>query len=101
MARCESPIFGGKASGAITGHDPTRHGDPTTVILCKHNPGRDPISLNLSAPKTLTFLIAAALIAFGIIAEFTSILDVSGDTAVLALAGGGLLLGVGCLFKGI
>lgn len=57
--------------------------------------------MKLSAPKTLTFLIAAALLAFGIIAEYTSILDVSGDTAALALTGGGVLLAIGCLFKGI
>jgi hypothetical protein len=49
----------------------------------------------------LTFLIAVALIVFGILAEFTSIVDVSGDTGVLALAGGGVLLAIGCLFRGI
>lgn len=59
------------------------------------------INLKLSAPKTLTFLIAVALIVFGILAEFTSIVDVSGDTGVLALAGGGVLLAIGCLFRGI
>ena len=78
-----------------------RHGRLPTVILLTHNPGRDLINLKLSAPKTLTFLIAVALLAFGIITEFTSILDVSGDTAALAMAGGGVLLAIGCLFKGI
>jgi len=113
MSHTGSPQMGGSFGGtpiAEVSHETTQAACPTeitrhralpTVILKTHNPGRDTITLKLSAPKTLTFLIAAALMAFGIIAEFTSILDVSGDTAALALAGGGVLLAIGCLFKGI
>ncbi len=55
--------------------------------------------LNLSAPRVITFIIAAALIAFGILAYYTDVFDVKVDTAVLSLTLGGILLILGNLLK--
>ena len=57
--------------------------------------------MRLSAPKNITFYIAIALIAFGLIAHFTTILDAKNDVVFLATAGGGVLLALGCWFKGL
>jgi hypothetical protein len=55
--------------------------------------------LNLSAPKVITYLVAVALMAFGIIAYYTELIDVSVDTAFLTLAAGAVLLAIANLLK--
>jgi low affinity Fe/Cu permease len=57
--------------------------------------------LVLSAPTVVVFIIAALLIAFGALAYYTDIVDVSVDTAVLALTAGGVLLVFGNLLKNL
>ena len=57
--------------------------------------------LNLSAPMVVTFIVAVALMAFGIVAYYTDILDVDVDLAFLTLAGGGVLLTLANLFKNL
>lgn len=54
---------------------------------------------NLSAPKMITFWVAVALMAFGIIGYFTDVIEVDPGTAVLILAGGGILLTLSTMFK--
>jgi hypothetical protein len=55
--------------------------------------------LNLSAPRVGTFIVAVLLMAFGILAYYTDIIDVDVDLAFLALAGGGILLALSNLLK--
>jgi len=55
--------------------------------------------LNLSAPKVITYVVAVALMAFGIIAYYTEIIDTSVDTAFLTLAAGAVLLALANLLK--
>ncbi|MCJ7725496.1 MAG: hypothetical protein MUP76_03810 [Acidimicrobiia bacterium] len=57
--------------------------------------------MRLSAPKNITFFIAIALIAFGLIAHFTDIVDIKTDVIFLVTAGGGVLLALGCWLKGL
>ena len=57
--------------------------------------------MRLSAPKNVTFFIAIALIAFGLLAHFTDILDIETDVIFLVTAGGGVLLALGCWLKGL
>ena len=57
--------------------------------------------LVLSAPTVVVFVIAALLIAFGAIAYYTDIVDVSVDSAVLALTVGGGLLVLANLLKNL
>jgi hypothetical protein len=55
--------------------------------------------LNLSAPRVGTFIVAVLLMAFGILAYYTDIIDVDVDLAFLSLAGGGILLALSNLLK--
>lgn len=55
--------------------------------------------INLSAPKVITFIIAVALMLFGIVAYYTDIVDVDVDVAFLTLAGGGILLALSNLIS--
>ncbi len=55
--------------------------------------------LNLSAPRVGTFIVAVLLMAFGILAYYTDIVDVDVDVAFLTLAGGGILLALSNLLK--
>jgi len=57
--------------------------------------------MRLSAPTKMVFYIAVGLMAFGIIAHFTDLLDADGNIAILAMAGGGILLTLGNLLKGL
>jgi predicted membrane channel-forming protein YqfA (hemolysin III family) len=56
---------------------------------------------HLSAPKVITFWIAVILMAVGIVAYYTDVIDMEADTAFLLTAAGGVLLTIGCWFKGI
>lgn len=55
--------------------------------------------INLSAPRVGTFIVAVLLMAFGILAYYTDIVDVDVDVAFLTLAGGGILLALSNLLK--
>jgi hypothetical protein len=55
--------------------------------------------LNLSAPKVVTFVIAVALMAIGIVGYYTDVIDLEVDTAVLLLTAGGVLLALSVLLK--
>ncbi|HUG75114.1 MAG TPA: hypothetical protein VMM81_05515 [Acidimicrobiia bacterium] len=55
----------------------------------------------LSAPYAITFWISVILIAVGMLGYYTGILDLGADTAFLLVSAGGVLLAIGCLFKGI
>ena len=55
--------------------------------------------INLSAPRVGTFIVAVLLMAFGILAYYTDIIDVDVDLAFLTLAGGGILLALSNLLK--
>jgi hypothetical protein len=57
--------------------------------------------MRLSPPKNVTFIISVALIAFGLLAHFTDVVDLDTDTAFLITAGGGVLLALGCWLKGL
>lgn len=57
--------------------------------------------MRLSPPKNVTFFIAVAMIAFGLIAHFTDVVNVETDTVFLITAGGGVLLALGCWLKGL
>lgn len=57
--------------------------------------------MRLSAPKNLTFFIAVAMIAFGLVAHFTDVVDIETDAIFLITAGGGVLLALGCWLKGL
>ncbi len=56
---------------------------------------------NLSAPTVVVFVIAVALMAFGILGYYTDIIDVSVDTAFLTLTAGGILLTLANLLKNL
>jgi hypothetical protein len=55
--------------------------------------------LNLSAPKVVTFVIAVALMAIGIVGYYTDVIDLEVDTAFLLLTAGGVLLALSVLLK--
>jgi hypothetical protein len=55
--------------------------------------------LNLSAPKVVTFVIAVALMAIGIVGYYTDVIDLEVDTAFLLLTAGGVLLALSTLLK--
>lgn len=57
--------------------------------------------MKLNAPRAITFYVAVALMLFGIIAYFTSVIELNPDTAVLSLAGGGVLLALSNMLKGL
>jgi hypothetical protein len=57
--------------------------------------------INLSAPMVGTFIVAVLLMAFGILAYYTNIVDVDVDVAFLTLAGGGVLLALANLLKNL
>jgi hypothetical protein len=83
---------------------PAAHGSSLSGKLLpaeKGEPGmaRRRSGLNLSAPKVITYVVAVALMAFGIIAYYTEIIDVSVDTAFLTLAAGAVLLAIANLLK--
>ena len=58
------------------------------------------VNMSLSAPTKPVFLIAFALIILGIVATFTPIPQVS-PNAFWIVAGGGILMSLGCLLKGL
>jgi hypothetical protein len=56
---------------------------------------------NLSAPKMVTFWVAVALMAFGVIGYFTDIVEIEADTAVMILTGGAILLTLSTMLKNL
>lgn len=59
------------------------------------------MSKRLSAPTVVAFVIAVILIAVGMLGYYTDVIDFSTDTAFLLVSGGGILLAIANLFKGI
>jgi hypothetical protein len=55
----------------------------------------------LSAPTVVAFVIAVILIAIGMLGYYTDVIDLSTDTAFLLVSGGGILLVLANLFKGL
>ncbi len=55
--------------------------------------------MNLSAPRVVTFIVAVALMAFGIVSYYTDVIDVDVDVSFMTLAAGGILLTLSTLFK--
>lgn len=55
----------------------------------------------LTPPTVVAFVIAAILIAVGMLAYYTDVLDFETDTAFLLVSGGGILLVLANLFKGL
>ena len=55
----------------------------------------------LSPPYATTFWISVILMAVGILAYYTGVISLAADTAVLLITVGGVLLAIGCLFRGV
>lgn len=55
----------------------------------------------LSAPTVVAFAVAVILIAVGMLGYYTDVLDLETDTAFLLVSGGGILLALANLFKGL
>ena len=59
------------------------------------------MSKRLTPPYATTFRISVILMAVGILGYYTGVISLAADTAVLLITVGGVLLVIGCVFKGV
>jgi uncharacterized membrane protein AbrB (regulator of aidB expression) len=55
----------------------------------------------LTPPTVFVFWISVILIAIGMLGYYTELINLDTDTAFLLVSAGGVLLVLGCLFKGV